>query len=63
MAIGMQYDVEGAWQVLHTCNYRCDYCFLTNAALGEKVRVHATPAQWRSDAATDGPVRLLFRDR
>lgn len=59
MVLGMQYDVEGAWQLLRTCNYRCDYCFLTDAALGEKVRVHATPAQWRSAFDDTGKIWLV----
>jgi MoaA/NifB/PqqE/SkfB family radical SAM enzyme len=44
----MQYDIEGAWALLRTCNYRCDYCFLSDRALGGKIRVHATPEQWRA---------------
>ncbi len=23
----MRYDIEADWQLLNTCNYRCDNCF------------------------------------
>ncbi|HWA48005.1 MAG TPA: radical SAM protein [Dongiaceae bacterium] len=44
----MRYDIEGAWALLRTCNYRCDYCFLNERLLGEKIQTHATPAEWRA---------------
>ncbi len=55
----MQYDIEGAWALLRTCNYRCDYCFLNEKALGEKIRVHATPAQWRAAFDATGKTWLI----
>lgn len=55
----MQYDVEGAWQLLHTCNYRCDYCFLSDAKLGEKLQVHATPQEWRAAFDDTGKTWLV----
>ncbi len=55
----MQYDIEGAWALLRTCNYRCDYCFLSERALGEKIRVHATPAQWRAAFDDTGKTWLI----
>ena len=55
----MQYDIEGAWALLRTCNYRCDYCFLSERALGEKIRVHATPAQWRAAFDDTGKTWLV----
>lgn len=55
----MRYDVEGAWQLLHTCNYRCDYCFLSDAKLGEKIQVHATPEQWRAAFDDTGKTWLV----
>lgn len=30
-----------------TCNYRCAYCFLPPAVLGEKLTVHAEPETWK----------------
>ncbi|HEX6119195.1 MAG TPA: radical SAM protein [Dongiaceae bacterium] len=55
----MKYDIEADWQPLTTCNYRCDYCFLSEAALGAKLRVHATPAQWRAAFDRTGRTWLL----
>jgi MoaA/NifB/PqqE/SkfB family radical SAM enzyme len=42
----MHHDIEADWMLFSTCNYRCDYCFLTERALGRKVAVKASPAQW-----------------
>jgi MoaA/NifB/PqqE/SkfB family radical SAM enzyme len=42
----MRYDVEADFVLLRTCNYRCDYCFVPAARLGEKIVVHASPAAW-----------------
>jgi MoaA/NifB/PqqE/SkfB family radical SAM enzyme len=42
----MSHDIEGDWFLFSTCNYRCDYCFLSDSALGAKVEVRATPAEW-----------------
>lgn len=55
----MQYDIEGAWALLRACNYRCDYCFLSEKALGEKIRVHATPEQWRAAFDDTGKTWLI----
>ena len=44
----MQYDLKADLVLLRTCNYRCDYCFLSTAKLGEKLVVHASPAEWQS---------------
>lgn len=44
----MNHDIEGDWLLFSTCNYRCDYCFLSERALGAKVQIHATPAEWRA---------------
>ena len=30
-----KYDIEADWQLLNTCNYRCEYCFFPDAVLGE----------------------------
>lgn len=55
----MEYDVEGDWPLFSTCNYRCDYCFLPERALGAKVRVEATPAEWRAAFDRTGRTWLL----
>ena len=38
--------VEADWTLLHTCNFRCDYCFVPVPLLSEKIRVRATNEQW-----------------
>ena len=42
------YDVEGDWTFLTTCNYRCSYCFVPPEELGAKIEIFATPEQWRA---------------
>jgi MoaA/NifB/PqqE/SkfB family radical SAM enzyme len=42
----MHHDVEADWTLFTTCNYRCDYCFFSDEALGRKVSVKAGPAEW-----------------
>ena len=48
MDAAMNYGIEGDWQLLNTCNYRCKYCFFSGDQLGEKLRVFTSPAEWRS---------------
>lgn len=48
----MRYDIEADFILLRTCNYRCDYCFVSPEKLGEKLVVHAPPEGWQ--AAFDG---------
>jgi MoaA/NifB/PqqE/SkfB family radical SAM enzyme len=55
----MPHDIEGDWLIFSTCNYRCDYCFLSDEALGAKVQVHATPAEWRAAFERTGKTWLL----
>ncbi len=55
----MTHDIEGDWLLFTTCNYRCDYCFLSEPALGRKVEVKATPAQWRAAFDRTGKTWLL----
>ncbi len=38
--------VEADWTLLHTCNFRCDYCFVPVPLLSEKIRVRASNEQW-----------------
>ena len=56
---GMAYDIEADWQLLNTCNYRCGYCFFGPELLGEKLRVHAAPAQWEAAFAATGRIWKL----
>jgi MoaA/NifB/PqqE/SkfB family radical SAM enzyme len=55
----MRYEVEADWHLLNTCNYRCDYCFFSADTLGEKLRIFATPQEWRSAFDATGKVWLL----
>lgn len=59
MARHLRYDIEGDWQLLNTCNYRCDYCFLPAASLGSKLQVHAAPDAWRAAFDATGKTWLL----
>jgi MoaA/NifB/PqqE/SkfB family radical SAM enzyme len=40
------YEMEGDWELLWTCNYRCPYCFVSLEKLGSKIRTSASPEQW-----------------
>jgi MoaA/NifB/PqqE/SkfB family radical SAM enzyme len=55
----LNYDIEADWRLLNTCNYRCAYCFLDAAALGEKLRVFASPEAWESAFNATGKTWLL----
>jgi len=55
----MKHDIEADWLLFTTCNYRCDYCFLSEASLGAKVRIQATPEQWRAAFDRTGKTWLL----
>ena len=55
----MFYDLEADWQLLNTCNYRCTYCFISPAALGEKLTVHAEPGTWKRAFDRTGLTWLL----
>jgi organic radical activating enzyme len=47
MSDGTQrYDVEADWQLLNACNYRCAYCFFSDATLGEKFTQFVDPQVW-----------------
>lgn len=36
-AFAMQYDIEADWTLLTGCNYRCDYCFISDEDLGQRL--------------------------
>ncbi|MBA4097641.1 MAG: radical SAM protein [Rhodospirillum sp.] len=55
----MKHDIEADWLLFTTCNYRCDYCFVPEEQLGAKVRVKATPAEWRAAFDRTGRTWLL----
>ena len=40
--------VEVDWTLLHSCNFRCDYCFVPVDLLGEKIKVRASPEEWET---------------
>jgi MoaA/NifB/PqqE/SkfB family radical SAM enzyme len=50
-----RYGLEADWQLLNTCNYRCNYCFFSDEMLGEKLRTCASVQEWRAafDATED----------
>ena len=55
----MRYDIEADWHLLNTCNYRCSYCFFPPDVLGSKLRLFATPQQWRNGFDTAGVTWLV----
>ncbi|MDI4664620.1 radical SAM protein [Xanthobacter autotrophicus] len=55
----MRYDIEADWQLLNTCNYRCDYCFFPDQVLGEKTVRHASPDEWAGAFSGTGRTWLL----
>jgi MoaA/NifB/PqqE/SkfB family radical SAM enzyme len=55
----LNYDVEADWVLLTACNLRCDYCFVSLTALGARVAVHGTNAQWADAFDAGGKTWLL----
>jgi MoaA/NifB/PqqE/SkfB family radical SAM enzyme len=55
----LRYDVEADWYLLDTCNYRCDYCFFSDATLGKKLTAHAEPRTWKQAFDATGLTWLL----
>lgn len=55
----IQYDLQADWMLLHTCNYRCSYCFFSTALLGSKLRTFASSRQWKSAFNSTGFTWLL----
>jgi MoaA/NifB/PqqE/SkfB family radical SAM enzyme len=55
----MQYDVEADFYPLTTCNFRCDYCFLSRKALGAKIAFHGTNEQWADGFDSTGKTWLI----
>jgi len=55
----LKYDIEADWHLLNTCNYRCSYCFLSAATLGEKLRAYASPEAWEAAFDATGKTWLL----
>jgi MoaA/NifB/PqqE/SkfB family radical SAM enzyme len=39
-------DIEADWHLLHTCNFRCEYCFCSPELLGRKLHTYASPQIW-----------------
>jgi hypothetical protein len=42
----LKYDVEGDWILLQSCNFRCNYCFISPLDLGARITTHGSNAQW-----------------
>ena len=55
----ISYDIEADWQLLNTCNYRCEYCFFPPAMLGERLIVHGEPELWKRAFDRTGLTWLL----
>lgn len=55
----MHYDVEADWMLYTTCNYRCEYCGISEERLGAKVKIRATPDEWRAAFDATGKTWLL----
>ena len=55
----MRYHIEADFLLLHTCNFRCDYCLLPADALGSKIRVYGSNKAWEDGFAATGLTWLL----
>lgn len=55
----MRYDIEADWTLLHTCNYRCGYCFWSHETLGSKMTGLPDAAAWVDAFHGTGKVWLL----
>ncbi len=47
-ASNLQYHLEADWNLLYTCNFRCNYCFFPPQILGSKLHIYADPEGWAS---------------
>lgn len=54
----MKYDVEADWLLLHTCNFRCGYCF-SDDIRDSKIEIHGTHIQWRKGFDDTGKTWML----
>jgi len=57
--LDLRYDLEADWVLLTTCNYRCEYCFFPQSALGALARTHATNEEWARAFGADGGTWLI----
>lgn len=55
----MKYDIEADWQLLNTCNFRCEYCFFSDDILGEKLRTFASVKEWQAAFDVTGKTWLV----
>jgi MoaA/NifB/PqqE/SkfB family radical SAM enzyme len=55
----VKYDVEANWLLLQPCNFRCDYCHQSEAALGAKAKIFGSIAQWRDGFKATGKTWLI----
>ena len=55
----LKYEVEADWLLLTTCNFRCSYCGWSPSALGAKIAIHGTHAQWVEGFNATGKTWLL----
>ena len=55
----LKYDVEGDWILLQSCNFRCNYCFISPVDLGARITTYGTNAQWTEGFDATGKTWLL----
>lgn len=55
----MKYDVEAAWLLIKTCNFRCSYCFFSADFLSSKINIYGSPKQWKEGFDATGKTWLL----
>jgi MoaA/NifB/PqqE/SkfB family radical SAM enzyme len=57
--VKLKYDVEGDWILLQSCNFRCNYCFISPLDLGARITTHGTNTQWIEGFEATGKTWLL----
>ncbi len=59
----LRYDIEADFLLLTTCNFRCDYCYLSDESLGAKITTYATNAEWQDAFDATGKTWLAHDKR
>lgn len=57
--MNLNYNMEAAWTLLSTCNFRCAYCFSRPDALEARLNIYATPKQWAESFNTTSKTWLI----
>jgi MoaA/NifB/PqqE/SkfB family radical SAM enzyme len=58
-SVNLKYDVEGDWILLESCNFRCNYCFISPVDLAARVTSYGTNTQWVDGFEATGKTWLL----